>query len=70
MKSVPIESVYEPFTVIKLADGSTIKMRLVIMDIKRNDVNNPDGSPNYNINSQVLTYVTDWKENNPVLKAN
>ena len=50
----------EPSIIINLADGNTIVGRLVVTAVRRHideqgqPVNNPDGSPSYNVASNVL----------------
>ncbi|MEM2137047.1 MAG: hypothetical protein QXX09_05520 [Candidatus Methanomethylicia archaeon] len=53
-EDVDFEEVEEHWNVYKLKDGTTLKVKLVLIGVKRLKKYNPDGSPIYIINAQNI----------------
>lgn len=53
-EDVDFEEVEERWNVYRLSDGSTLKVKLVLIGVKRLKKHNPDGSPIYVIQSHNL----------------
>lgn len=49
----------EHWNVYKLKDGTTLKVKLILVGIKRLKTHNPDGLPIYLINSQNIVRAID-----------
>jgi len=58
-EDVDFEEVKEYWNVYKLKDGTTLKVKLVLMGVKRLKKHNPDGSPIYVIQSQNIVRAVD-----------
>lgn len=67
-KPIAIVSKDEPTTIIRLEDGSTIHIRVIIFachaiyDKEGKRMLNPDGSPIYGINSQQVMYIEGFEQ--------
>jgi hypothetical protein len=53
-EDVDFEEIEEHWNVYKLKDGTTLKVKLVLIGVKRLKKYNPDGTPIYIINSQNI----------------
>ncbi len=53
-EDVDFEEVEEHWNVYKLKDGTTLKVKLVLIGVKRLKKYNPDGTPIYIINAQNI----------------
>jgi len=53
-EDVDFDEVSEGWNVYRLSDGTTLKVKLVLMGVKRLKKHNPDGSPIYVIQSQNI----------------
>jgi len=53
-EDVDFEEAAEGWNVYKLSDGTTLKVKLVLIGVKRLKKHNPDGSPIYVIQSQNI----------------
>lgn len=53
-EDVDFEEVKEGWNIYKLSDGTTLKVKLILVGVKRLKKYNPDGTPIYIINSQNL----------------
>lgn len=51
-EDIDFEEVKESWNVYKLADGATLKVKLVLVAVKRLKKHNPDGTPIYVISSK------------------
>jgi hypothetical protein len=58
-EDVDFNEIEEKWNVYKLKDGTTLKIKLVLIGIKRLKKHNPDGTPIYLINSQNVVRVID-----------
>lgn len=59
-ENVDFEEVEEKWNIYKLKDGTTLKVKLVLMGIKRLKKHNPaDGTPIYLINAQNVVRTVD-----------
>lgn len=56
---IDFEESKEYWNIYKLKDGTTLKIKLVLLGIKRLKKHNPDGSPIYVINSQNVVRAVD-----------
>jgi len=56
-EDVDFEEVKEYWNVYKLKDGTTLKVKLVLIGVKRLEKHNPDGSPIYVIQSQNIYVI-------------
>jgi hypothetical protein len=61
-EDVDFEEVKEYWNVYKLKDGTTLKVKLVLIGVKRLEKHNPDGSPIYVIQSQNIVRAVDVPE--------
>ena len=48
----------EPFAFVKLEDGTTIRVKLVIVEAFRSDVLGPDGKPQFSLEGQLITNIS------------
>jgi hypothetical protein len=55
--SVEFESISEPFTQYKLADGTTVKVKSILVDAVRLDAHNASGEPVYQFQFQQIIGV-------------
>ncbi|MEM3615891.1 MAG: hypothetical protein QXX09_04490 [Candidatus Methanomethylicia archaeon] len=70
-EDVDFEEVEEHWNVYKLKDGTTLKVKLVLIGVKRLKKYNPDGTPIYIINAQnIIRAVNIPKELKLKTKAN
>lgn len=53
-EDVDFEEIEEHWNVYKLKDGTTLKVKLVLIGVKRLKKYNPDGTPIYIINAQNI----------------
>ena len=51
-EDIDFDELEEKWNVYKLKDGTTLKVKLVLIGVKRLKKHNPDGTPLYLINSQ------------------
>ena len=58
-EDIDFEESKEYWNVYKLKDGTTLKIKLVIVGIKRLKKHNPDGTPIYVINAQNIVRTVD-----------
>jgi hypothetical protein len=58
-EDVDFEEVKEYWNVYKLKDGTTLKVKLVLIGVKRLKKHNPDGTPIYVIQSQNIVRAVD-----------
>jgi hypothetical protein len=59
-ENIDFEEVEEKWNIYKLKDGTTLKVKLVLMGIKRLKKHNPaDGNPIYLINAQNIVRAVD-----------
>ena len=58
-EDVDFEEKEEHWNVYKLKDGTTLKVKLVLVGVKRLKKHAPDGNPLYVINSQNIVRVID-----------
>jgi hypothetical protein len=58
-EDVDFEEKEEHWNVYKLKDGTTLKVKLILVGIKRLRKHNPDGTPLYLINSQNVVRAID-----------
>ena len=58
-EDVDFEEVKERWNVYKLKDGTTLKVKLVLIGVKRLKKHNLDGSPIYVIQSQNIVRAVD-----------
>lgn len=58
-QDVDFEEKEEHWNVYRLKDGSTIKVKLILLGIKKLKKHNPDGTPIYMINSQNIVRAVD-----------
>jgi hypothetical protein len=58
-EDVDFEEVKEYWNVYKLKDGTTLKVKLVLIGVKRLEKHNPDGTPIYVIQSQNIVRAVD-----------
>jgi hypothetical protein len=56
---IDFEESKEYWNVYRLRDGTTLKIKLVLVGIKRLKKHNPDGTPIYMINSQNVVRAID-----------
>jgi hypothetical protein len=56
---IDFEESKEYWNVYRLKDGTTLKIKLVLVGIKRLKKHNPDGTPIYMINSQNVVRAID-----------
>jgi hypothetical protein len=56
---IDFEESKEYWNVYKLKDGTTLKIKLILVGIKRLKKHNPDGTPIYMINSQNVVRAID-----------
>jgi hypothetical protein len=61
-EDVDFKEVKEYWNVYKLKDGTTLKVKLVLIGVKRLEKHNPDGSPIYVIQSQNIVRAVDVPE--------
>jgi hypothetical protein len=58
-EDIDFEEKEEHWNVYKLKDGTTLKVKLVLMGVKRLMRHNPDGTPLYLVNSQNIVRTLD-----------
>ena len=58
-EDVDFKEIEEHWNVYKLSDGTTLKVKLILLAVKRLNKHNPDGSPVYVIHSQNIVRATD-----------
>lgn len=58
-EDIDFEEKEEQWNVYKLKDGSTLKVRQILVGVKRLKRHNPDGTPTYMINSQNVVRAVD-----------
>lgn len=58
-EDIDFEEKEEHWNVYKLKDGTTLKIRLILVGIKRLRKHGPDGTPLYMINSQNVVRAVD-----------
>jgi hypothetical protein len=58
-EDIDFEEKEEHWNVYKLKDGTTLKIRLILVGIKRLKKHGPDGTPLYMINSQNVVRAVD-----------
>lgn len=58
-EDIDFEQEKEYWNTYKLKDGTTLKVKLVLVGVKRLKKWNPDGTPIYVINSQNVVRATD-----------
>ncbi|MGD0496148.1 MAG: hypothetical protein ABSB28_08925 [Candidatus Bathyarchaeia archaeon] len=58
-QDVDFEEKEEHWNVYRLKDGSTLKVKLILLGIKKLKKHNPDGTPIYMINSQNIVRAVD-----------
>lgn len=51
-EDIDFDELEEKWNIYKLKDGTTLKVKLVLIGVKRLKKHNPDGTPLYLINSQ------------------
>lgn len=56
---VDFQEIEEHWNIYKLKDGTTLKVKLVLVGIKRLKKHNPDGTPIYLINPQNVVRAVD-----------
>jgi hypothetical protein len=56
---IDFEESKEYWNIYKLKDGTTLKIKLVLVGIKRLKKHNPDGTPIYMINAQNVVRAID-----------
>ncbi len=56
---IDFEEKEEHWNIYKLKDGTTLKVKLILVGIKRLKKHNPDGTPLYLINSQNVVRTVD-----------
>ena len=56
---VPVEESSEKWSEYKLADGTTIRLKQVLMEIIRTEGYDPDGNPLYVVKAQPVLSVVD-----------
>jgi hypothetical protein len=56
---IDFEEKEEHWNVYRLKDGTTLKVKLILIGIKRLKKHNPDGTPLYLINSQNVVRTVD-----------
>ncbi len=56
-EDIDFDELDEKWNVYKLKDGTTLKVKLVLIGVKRLKKYNPDGSPLYMINAQNVVRV-------------
>jgi hypothetical protein len=75
-KTVKVLSAEEPITIIKLEDGSTIHIRIVVLavhaiyDVDDKRIMNADGSPVYGVNTQTVQYIQTFEAMPENIKRN
>lgn len=68
-KIIDFEVLKEAFGSYLLADGNTLKLKVVLLKVKKTDKKAPDGSPIYNFNTHLAATVNTsdemrWKGGN------
>ncbi|MEM3361638.1 MAG: hypothetical protein QXV85_10590 [Candidatus Bathyarchaeia archaeon] len=58
-EDVDFEEIEERWNVYRLKDGTTLKVKLALVGVKRLKKYNPDGTPVYVINAQNLVRAVD-----------
>ena len=58
-EDIDFEEKEEHWNVYKLKDGTTLKVKLILLGVKRLRKHNPDGTPLYMVNSQNVVRVVD-----------
>jgi hypothetical protein len=58
-EDIDFEEKEEHWNVYKLKDGTTLKVKLILVGIRRLKKHNPDGTPIYMINSQNIVRAVD-----------
>lgn len=58
-EDIDFEGEEEHWNVYKLKDGTTLKVKLILVGVKRLKKHNPDGGPLYVINSQNVVRAVD-----------
>ncbi|MCJ7699462.1 hypothetical protein MUO56_04380 [Candidatus Bathyarchaeota archaeon] len=58
-EDIDFEEKEEHWNVYKLKDGTTLKIKLILVGIKRLKKHGPDGTPLYMINSQNVVRAVD-----------
>jgi len=58
-EDVDFEEKEEHWNIYKLKDGTTLKIKLILVGIKKLKKHNPDGTPVYMINSQNIVRAVD-----------
>jgi hypothetical protein len=58
-EDVDFEEKEEHWNIYKLKDGTTLKIKLILVGIKKLKKHNPDGTPVYMINSQSIVRAVD-----------
>lgn len=58
-EDIDFEEKEEHWNVYKLKDGTTLKVKLVLVGVKRLMKHNPDGTPLYLVNSQNIVRTVD-----------
>ena len=56
---IDFEETKENWNVYKLKDGTTLKIKLILLGIKRLKKHNPDGTPIYIVNAQNVVRTVD-----------
>jgi len=58
-EDVDFEEKEENWNVYKLKDGTTLKVKLILIGVKKLKKHNPDGTPLYMINTQNVVRAVD-----------
>jgi hypothetical protein len=58
-EDIDFEEKEEHWNIYKLKDGTTIKVKLILIGVKRLKKHNPDGTPLYMINAQNVVRAVD-----------
>jgi hypothetical protein len=58
-EDVDFEEKEEHWNIYRLKDGTTLKIKLILVGIKKLKKHNPDGTPVYMINSQNIVRAVD-----------
>lgn len=58
-EDIDFEEKEEHWNVYRLKDGTTIKVKLILIGVKRLKKHNPDGTPLYMINAQNVVRAVD-----------
>jgi hypothetical protein len=58
-EEVDFEEIEEHWNVYKLKDGTTLKVKLILLGVKKLKKHNPDGTPLYLVNSQNIVRTVD-----------